>query len=75
MIACASQDEERVPQLEKDDDEFLRHPGLLVHKLDPPPEPNPSQPLPMLAREAEFCEAMGISQDLSDGNQGLLDQQ
>lgn len=57
-----TQDNDRVSQPAKEDDEFLHHPNLPVHKLDPPPYPDPSQPLPCYAREAEFCSALGVDE-------------
>ena len=44
----------------------MYHPSLPVHKLDPPPEPEPTQPLPILAREAEFCEALVVPEDVHE---------
>lgn len=69
------QDEERVAQPEKDDDELLHHPELPIHKLDPPPELDPNQPLPILAREAEFCEVLGITDDKGENMEILMQHQ
>ena len=74
LLFPRKQDEERVPQLEKEDDEFLYHPNLPVHKLEPPPDPDSNQPLPILAREADFCEAMGVFED-ECADDVLLEQQ
>ena len=70
------QDEECVAQPEKEDDDSLHHPDLLVHELDPPPEAEYSQPLPCYAREAEFCEVFGVKEEDDDDElEILVDQQ